>query len=62
MKLPLVEPEGTVIDAGTVARVVLLEVSVTTCPLAPAALLSVTVPETVFPPITEEETKVTPVG
>ena len=51
-KLALVAPEATVIEAGTATAVELL-VSVTACPLVPAAELSVTVQASVAAPVTD---------
>jgi hypothetical protein len=52
LKLVLVAPAGTVTLGGTVAKVVLLLASVTTAPPAGAALVRVTVPCDVLPPVT----------
>jgi hypothetical protein len=50
-KLALVAPPGTVTLVGTVAPALLLESATTTPPLG-AALVSVTVPWELFPPVT----------
>ena len=52
VNVPLVAPAATVTLAGTVARAVLLLVSVTTAPPEGAALASVAVPCEVLPPAT----------
>jgi hypothetical protein len=52
VKFALVLPPGTVTLAGTTATDVLLLVSVTTAPPEGAALLNVTVPWGLFPPVT----------
>ena len=60
--MAVVAPAATVTEAGTVAAVVAELVSVTTLPLGPAALLSVTVPVvvTLQPPTTVADERVTP--
>jgi len=52
-KVPLVEPDAIVIDAGTVASVALLVDNATTIPAAGAAAVSVIVPVTAAPPDTD---------
>jgi hypothetical protein len=52
VKVAVVAPAPTVIDAGTVAAVVLLLVSVTTVPPVGAAPFRVTVPVLFAPPVT----------
>lgn len=61
MKVAVVAPAATVTDVGTVAAVVDELVMVTTSPLGPAALLSVTVPVivTLHPPTTVADERVT---
>lgn len=61
VNVPDVLPDGIVIEAGTVA-LALLDVSVTTVPAAGAALLSVTVPVTVLPAMTDVGERVTEAG
>ena len=58
MKLALVLPAGTVIEAGTVAKVLLLA-NATTMPPVGAALAKVTVPLTEAPPVTLAAASVT---
>jgi hypothetical protein len=53
VKVPVVAPAATVMLAGTVAFVLLLE-SVTTVPPAPAGAAKVTVPVAAFPPTTDD--------
>jgi len=60
VNVPDVAPEATVVEAGTVATAVLLELSAT-AKLAGAALLIVTVPVEVAPPVTDVGFSETPV-
>jgi hypothetical protein len=55
-----VAPAGTTTEAGTPAIKTLLDASWQVKPVAPAAVLSVTVPWTFWPPITKAGLKVTP--
>jgi hypothetical protein len=59
VNVALVAPAATVTLAGTVATEVLLLLSVTTAPPVGAALLNVTVPVDVAPPVTELGFKLT---
>src|SRR5436190_23816205 len=58
-KVAVVTPAATVTDAGTMAALMLLLVSVTTAPPAGAAAASVTVPVLPTPPVTEAGFRVT---
>ena len=51
-------PDGTEIDAGTIAAGLLLT-KLTVAPLVPAGLPNVTVPVEFYPPATEEGARVT---
>ena len=57
--MAVVEPDATVIDAGTAARDVLLLDSATTAPSAGAAAVSVTVAVIALPPETDVDARVT---
>jgi hypothetical protein len=59
VNVALVAPAATVTLVGTVATEVLLLLSVTTAPPVGAALLNVTVPVDVAPPVTELGFKLT---
>jgi hypothetical protein len=61
VNVAVVEPPVTVTDAGTVATLVTLDVSVTVWPAAAAGLLRVTVPVEGVPPGTDAGLSVTPV-